>query len=74
MRQGSVNKARQMGRTVVYGRLNVVKDRKRTSQIVGFGRGRQWISLQTILVRIYLARDHRILLAKAKGEDLRLSR
>jgi hypothetical protein len=39
MRQGSVNKTREMGHTAVYGRLNVVKDLKRTNELVNFGIG-----------------------------------
>jgi hypothetical protein len=42
--QSSVN-IRNRYRTVVSGRLNVVKDLKRTNQIVDFGRNRHMIGL-----------------------------
>jgi serine/threonine-protein phosphatase 2B catalytic subunit len=43
---------------VVSGRSNVVRGLKPTNQIVSFGRNRHLISLWTVPVRIYLARDH----------------
>jgi hypothetical protein len=44
--------------TMVSGRLNVVKGLKQKNQIVSFERTQHMIRLETILVKIYLAKDH----------------